>query len=65
MIKVAMRATLATLVLAVLTGLVYPLAITGIAQLGIRSKANGSLLTVGGQVVLALTHRPAFRCRPF
>jgi potassium-transporting ATPase KdpC subunit len=51
MIKVAIRATLATLVLAVLTGLVYPLAITGIAQLGIRSKANGSLLTVGGRVV--------------
>jgi K+-transporting ATPase ATPase C chain len=51
MIKVAIRATLATLVLAVLTGLVYPLAITGIAQVGIRSKANGSLLTVGGQVV--------------
>jgi K+-transporting ATPase KdpC subunit len=51
MIKVAIRATLATLVLAVLTGLVYPLAITGIAQVGIRSKANGSLLTVSGQVV--------------
>ena len=51
MIKVAIRATLATLVLAVLTGLVYPLVITGIAQVGISSKANGSLITVGGQVV--------------
>jgi K+-transporting ATPase ATPase C chain len=51
MIKVAIRATLTTLVLAVLTGLVYPLVITGIAQVGIGSKANGSLITVGGQVV--------------
>jgi K+-transporting ATPase ATPase C chain len=40
------------LVLTVLTGILYPLAVTGIAQLpGLRDHANGSLLSVGGQVV--------------
>jgi potassium-transporting ATPase KdpC subunit len=34
-----------TLVLAVLTGIVYPLAMTGIAQGLFRDKANGSLVT--------------------
>ena len=32
------------------TGIVYPLAITGIAQLVFPGKANGSLVIVGGQV---------------
>jgi K+-transporting ATPase ATPase C chain len=51
MIKVALRALVATLLLAVLTGLVYPLVITGVAQLGLGSKADGSLVMVGGKVV--------------
>jgi potassium-transporting ATPase KdpC subunit len=51
MIKIAIRATLATIVLAVLTGLVYPLVITGIAQVAFRNRADGSLITVGGKVV--------------
>jgi K+-transporting ATPase ATPase C chain len=37
--------------LAVLTGLVYPLAITGIAQLTMSDKADGSLVRVEGRVV--------------
>ena len=51
MIRVALRALVATILLAVLTGLVYPLVITGIAQVGFGNKADGSLVTVGGSVV--------------
>jgi K+-transporting ATPase ATPase C chain len=39
---VALRATLVTLVL---TGLVYPLAVTGLAQVMFPSRANGSMVT--------------------
>src|ERR1700693_5025325 len=40
-----------TLVMTVLTGLIYPLAVTGLSQVLFRDKANGSLTTVNGQVV--------------
>ena len=36
--KTAVRATLAVVVLAVLTGLVYPLVMTGIAQVALRGE---------------------------
>ncbi len=51
MTRIALRALVATLVLAVLTGLAYPLAITGIAQLTMGDKADGSLVRVDGAVV--------------
>jgi K+-transporting ATPase ATPase C chain len=47
-ILVALRMTVATLVL---TGLVYPLAITAIAQVAMPHRADGSLVTRDGQVV--------------
>jgi K+-transporting ATPase ATPase C chain len=47
-ILVALRMTVVTLVL---TGLLYPLAITGIARVAFPWRANGSLLTRDGQVV--------------
>jgi K+-transporting ATPase ATPase C chain len=47
-IDVALRMTLATLVL---TGLVYPLSITGIAQVLFPHRANGSLIMREGRVV--------------
>ena len=51
MMKIAIRALVATVVLAVLTGLVYPAVMTGIAQVALKSKANGSLVEVDGKTV--------------
>jgi K+-transporting ATPase ATPase C chain len=44
-------AVLAIIVFTVLTGFVYPLVVTGFAQLFWHDKANGSLIKVDGQVV--------------
>jgi len=41
----------AVVVLTVVLGLAYPLAITGIAQVVFPGKANGSKVTVGGRVL--------------
>jgi len=46
-----LRALRAVVVLGLLTGLVYPLVITGIAQLTMQDKADGSLVRVNGKVV--------------
>jgi K+-transporting ATPase ATPase C chain len=45
------RAFRAVVVLGLLTGLLYPLAITGIAQLTMADKADGSLVRIDGAVV--------------
>ena len=47
-LMIAARMTLVTLVL---TGLVYPLAVTGLAQVLFPQRANGSLITAEGRVV--------------
>jgi K+-transporting ATPase ATPase C chain len=51
MMKIALRATLATIVLLVLTAVLYPLAITGIAQVAFGNKADGSLVQDNGKEV--------------
>jgi len=51
MIATMLRALRATVVLAVLTGLLYPLAITAIAQVTMPGPADGSLVRVDGTVV--------------
>ncbi len=45
---VALRMTIVTLVL---TGLLYPLLVTGLAQVAFPHQANGSLVSVGGTPV--------------
>ena len=49
--KTLARALGLLIVLTVLTGLAYPLVVTGIAQVAFPGKANGSLLERDGQVV--------------
>ena len=44
-------AILITIVMTVLTGLIYPLIMTGIAQVLFPHQANGSLVTVNGKVI--------------
>jgi potassium-transporting ATPase KdpC subunit len=51
MIRNIIRATLAVLVLAVLTGLVYPLAMTAVAHMALRGKADGSIVRVNDKPV--------------
>lgn len=51
MIRNLVRATLAVLVLAALTGLVYPLVMTGFAQVAVAGKADGSIVRVNGRPV--------------
>jgi K+-transporting ATPase ATPase C chain len=47
-LKAALRLTL---ILSVLTGLVYPLVVTGLSQAFFHHRANGSLIVRGGRVV--------------
>jgi K+-transporting ATPase ATPase C chain len=52
MLKSQLRpAIVATLVIMVITGLAYPAAVTGLAQLLFPRQANGSLVTAHGEVV--------------
>jgi K+-transporting ATPase ATPase C chain len=51
MMRNVIRAVLATLVLAVITGILYPLAITAIAQVAFKDKADGSLVHADGRVI--------------
>jgi K+-transporting ATPase ATPase C chain len=44
-------AILMTIVMTVLLGLVYPLVVTGLAQLMFRDKANGQLVSRNGEIV--------------
>ncbi len=49
--KTILRATMVSLVLFLLCGIIYPLAMTGISQLVFNKQANGSQIKYNGQVV--------------
>jgi K+-transporting ATPase ATPase C chain len=49
--KQILIAVKATIVLSLLTGLLYPLAVTGLAQALFREQANGSMIQSGGHAV--------------
>jgi potassium-transporting ATPase KdpC subunit len=49
--KLFIQSILLTIVFTVLTGILYPLVITGIAQIAFRDQANGSLIVRDGKVV--------------
>jgi K+-transporting ATPase ATPase C chain len=49
--KTVITSILMTVVLTLLVGIIYPLAMTGIAQLLFPHQANGSLVTLNGKVV--------------
>jgi K+-transporting ATPase ATPase C chain len=51
MLKELKPAILITFVLTIITGILYPLAVTGIAQTIFRKQANGSLVEQGGKVI--------------
>lgn len=49
--KLLLTASLYTLFTAVILGLMYPLLVTGLAQLFFKDKANGQLITRNGELV--------------
>src|ERR1017187_950884 len=49
--QILIPAVLLTLVLTVLTGLIYPLVMTGLSQVLFPHQANGSLITANGKIV--------------
>jgi K+-transporting ATPase ATPase C chain len=51
MLKELKPAILITIVLTILTGIAYPLAVTGIAQVLFKKQANGSLIEQNGKVI--------------
>ena len=58
-------AILFTLVTTVLFGLIYPLGVTGLAQLLFPAQANGSLIRKNGKVIGSQPPRPILlRARP-
>ena len=54
-------AILMTIVTTVLLGLIYPLVVTGLAQLLFRDKANGQLISRNGEIVGSRIIGQAFR----
>ena len=52
-----------TVVTTILLGVIYPLVVTGIAQVLFHDKANGQLISRNGEVIGSTHHRPAIHRR--
>ena len=61
--KLLIQSIRQTIVWTVLTGIVYPLVITGIAQLAFHDQANGSLIQRDGKIVGSTCWRSNSRAR--
>ena len=51
MTKILIQSIRVTIVLTALTGIAYPLAVTGLSQVLFRDKANGTLIAKNGKMV--------------
>jgi K+-transporting ATPase ATPase C chain len=51
MLQTTLQSIRALIVFTLVTGVVYPLVVTGIAQVAFKDQANGSLILQGGKVV--------------
>jgi len=51
MLQTSIQSIRALIVFTVITGVAYPLAVTGIAQVAFRDQANGSLIEKDGRVL--------------
>ncbi len=49
--KILIPAVMLTLVITVITGLIYPLVVTGLSQVLFPHQSNGSMITVNGKMV--------------
>ncbi|MFA4859077.1 MAG: potassium-transporting ATPase subunit C, partial [Candidatus Margulisiibacteriota bacterium] len=49
--QIIYRAVMATLIFAFITGIAYPLAVTGMAQFIFKEKANGTLILKEGRII--------------
>ena len=61
MLKQLRPAVVSLLLFTLITGVVYPLVVTGIAQVVFPHQANGSLIVMDGKAVWLGTDRPAVR----
>ena len=69
-VRIIRQALVFSIVMVVICGLLYPLALTGVSQLTMHNKANGSLVYVDGEAVGAefvgqdFSDPRLFKCRP-